>query len=104
MDDGDGQCVLNVIVKLVELEIPVEKEKDKKGKGRPTFRSARERQARPAPPRSKVYLRPDILVGDTVRLSGYVEEWSRRTETVRQVVVDEASGSGYIRELFLHES
>ncbi|BEI84554.1 hypothetical protein CcaverHIS002_0411580 [Cutaneotrichosporon cavernicola] len=96
LDDGDGDCVLNVSVKLAQVELKVEKEKEKK-EARTTFRSVRERVARPPPPQPKnYYVRPDIIVGDTVRLSGYVEEWMRKSDTVRQVVVDEESGSGYV--------
>ncbi|CAK9787380.1 hypothetical protein CC85DRAFT_289034 [Cutaneotrichosporon oleaginosum] len=116
LDDGDGLCVLNVIVKLAHVEIPVggkgkgkmedgkteeETPAQNKSETRSTFRSARQRdfRSRPQPPQppAKVYVRPNIQVGDMLRLSGYVEDWARRTETVRQVVVDEASGSGYIR-------
>lgn len=98
VDDGDGEAVLSVVVKLAEVKVIVPKEEKKER--RMTFRSARERNlARPPPPAAKVYVRPDIRVGDTVRVAGAVDEWMRRDGAVRQVVVDEASGSGYIREL-----
>lgn len=101
VDDGDGEAVLSVLVKLAEVEVVVPKQ-EKKDK-RTTFRSARERNLSrpppPPPPAAKAYVRPDIRVGDTVRIAGSVEEWVRRNDAVRQVVVDEASGSGYIREL-----
>lgn len=114
VDDGDGSSVLSVVVKLAEVDVPPLKSKakekdekrDKEVEGRRTFRSARERHRAPpaAPvamigPPAKLYVRPDIRVGDTIRLAGSVEEWMRRNDAIRQVVVDEASGSGFIREL-----
>lgn len=44
----------------------------------------------------KTYVRPDVRVGDTVKVVGRVDEWQRRTDTLRQVHVDMASGSGSI--------
>lgn len=75
---------------------------------RSTFRTAEERRVArqeaeklqrsidSTEPSAKVYNTPDIRVGDTVRIVARVGDWHRRTETVRQLNVDQASGTGSI--------
>jgi hypothetical protein len=71
------------------------------------FKSAAERRKErltdaPCPSRTenvKVYIRPDIRIGDTVRVVGQVNEWARGGKhLVRQLAVNEGSGLGSISE------
>jgi len=105
-DDGDGQHVLQVTVYL-PLHVPavpaVEGITSRAGE---TFLSAKERKeqrkiateaASAKKAEEKFYLRKDVVVGDTVRIVGRVNEFPRRRaggvlEWFREVVVDEGSG------------
>ena len=97
MDDGNGDFVVEAVVRLAQLHIPKPKE-PKRGQ----FRSAQERRREHAPPEAveALFMRPDIRVADTVRVVGRVDEWARGgREWVRQLYVDQAAGVGYIGEL-----
>lgn len=118
VDDGDGAHTLQVVVRLAKVEAPP-KTKAVAPAPEPvntTFLTAKERKAmRKAALAAEAALaaaqtaaamatfhRPDVRVGDTLRVVGRVDEWARRRhgreEWVRQVFVDEASGSGSLSE------
>lgn len=103
VDDGDGENILPVIVRLAERPQPKSESSDPPVAKTNVFRTAAERSAMRSGetglPKviSKLYARPDVCVGDTVRIIGRVDDWHRRTETIRQLHVDEASGTGSIR-------
>lgn len=105
MDEGNGVTVLEVVVRLAQIEIPRPKVKSKPVMRSSTFRSRMERRNDPSSSTgsglpaadNQLYMRPDIRVGDTVRVVGRVDEWSRgKKEWVRQLSVDMASGLGSI--------
>lgn len=101
MDDHSG-CTLPVIVflKCVDVKTPALQQSTTT-----TFRTAQERKAQKPQPRAppvKKYLVPDVRVGDTVRVVGRVDEWTRPKwsgpEVIRQVAVDLVSDGGSISE------
>lgn len=102
MDDHSG-CTLPIIVflKSVEVKTPALQQASTT-----TFRTAQERRARQPPPKHpliKRYVVPDVRVGDTVRVVGRVDQWTRPKwsgpEVIRQVAVDLVSDGGSIRTL-----
>ncbi|WOO83405.1 uncharacterized protein LOC62_05G006931 [Vanrija pseudolonga] len=115
LDDGDGAHVLQVVVRLAKVEpppttkvvaavaVPVNpnfltaKERKAMRKAAAAAEAASLAAARSTAP-GPTFHRPDVRVGDTLRVVGRVDEWARRRnggeEWVRQVFVDEASGSG----------
>ena len=118
LDDGDGEHVLPITIKLslVTIVQPTSPSKgDEASSITKTFVSAKERKAQrrqaalanavsTAAKRApiKVFERKDVRVGDVVRIVGKVEEWQRRNsegvQWVRQVVVTDAAG-GSVGEL-----
>ena len=125
LDDGDGEHVLPVTIKLslVTIVQPTRSSAaltspskgDEASSSTKTFVSAKERKAQrrqaalanavsTAAKRApiKVFERKDVRVGDVVRIVGKVEEWQRRNsegvQWVRQVVVTDAAG-GSVGEL-----
>lgn len=99
--------MLQVIIRLAEVRAS---QPDQPAEKRMTFRSAAERKNDKVDehgfsklPPAKVYARPDVRVGDTIRVRGRVDEWQRRTESIRQVSIDEASGTGSICEVVYGE-
>lgn len=71
-----------------------------------TFRPAHERKAQKPPAKVlpiRRYVVPDVHVGDTVRVVGRVDQWTRPKwsgpEVIRQVAVDLVSDGGSISEL-----
>ncbi|KAL1406119.1 hypothetical protein Q8F55_007802 [Vanrija albida] len=115
LDDGDGVHVLQVVVRLAKAEAKAPKAqvappvtntnstfltaKDRKAMRKAAVAAAAAEAAARNTPAAPTSQRPDIRVGDTLRVVGRVDEWARRRgagreEWVRQVFVDEASGSG----------
>jgi hypothetical protein len=102
VDDGDGQNVLPLTIRLpVITSSPPKKTNNTDNSKSVYFRSARERAntLKPAfkPMITKTYARKDVRVGDTLRVVGKVEEWGRRkagggVEWIRGVGVDEGQG------------
>lgn len=122
MDDGDGQYVLPVSVRL-SLVTPATPDSATTSQqprsscgdtqdcssnivsSSSNFKTAKERKAirklatlqdtkgkRPALPPVKVYERNDIRVGDVVRVRGRIDEWMRGKEWIRQVAVEPQAG------------
>lgn len=96
MDDHSG-CTLpiTVFMKCAEVKLPAPQRTSM------TFRTAQERRAQMAVPRGpplKKYIVPDVRVGDTVRVVGRVDQWTRSRwsgpEVIRQVAVDLVSDGG----------
>lgn len=101
VDDHSG-CTLPIIVflKCVDVKMSALQQSTTT-----TFRTAQERKAQkpqPGAPPVKKYLVPDVRVGDTVRIVGRVDEWTRPKwsgpEVIRQVAVDLVSDGGSISE------
>ena len=129
VDDGNGETVLQVTVELRRrLNAPARKEvfgpvqpsepaedsstryflpaRERKAQRKAAAEAARQavEEARKAKIMAATYEQLDIRVGDTVRIVGRIEQWSRRrpdgsVDGVRQVVVADGSG-GSICELF----
>ncbi|WWC85165.1 uncharacterized protein L201_000022 [Kwoniella dendrophila CBS 6074] len=118
IDDGDGQHVLPVLVRLQPTtsrnNVPIKKTSEKSS-GNQTFAPASERRLakRKATEealeaervakwsKTKTFEKKDIKVGDTVRIIGKIDEWMRKksdgsTEWVRQVVVDDNAGGSIL--------
>lgn len=105
-DDGDGQHVLQVTVYLPLHTPAVPAVEGITSRAGETFFSAKERKeqrkiaaeaASAKKAEQKFYLRKDVIVGDTVRIVGRVNEFPRRRaggvlEWFREIVVDEGSG------------
>ncbi|ORY23699.1 hypothetical protein BCR39DRAFT_345336 [Naematelia encephala] len=113
LDDGDGQAVLPITVRLSQAKSVMQSSSLSPTKA-PTathFSTAQERKKQrkaaavaqselktaKTQALGKVYERKDVRVGDTVRVVGKVDEWMRRKavgsgEWVRQVVVEEGTG------------
>ena len=129
VDDGNGETVLPVTVELrrpsnapapknaSKTVQPAEAAEDsstryflpareRKAQRKAAAEAARQavEEARKAKIMAATYEQLDIRVGDTVRIVGRIEQWSRRRQDgsadgVRQVVVADGSG-GSICELF----
>ncbi|KAK6902567.1 hypothetical protein I204_07492 [Kwoniella mangroviensis CBS 8886] len=120
LDDGDGQHILPVLLRLSPITHTHNSSSsrsksytDKAVTARTTFATLSERESRAYAKRKapeenwsntngypKIFHPKDIRVGDTVRITGKVDEWMRKKsdgsgEWVRQVVVDENAG-GFI--------
>jgi hypothetical protein len=101
VDEGNGEIVLEAAIRLTQLELP------KKGPHRrpegSTWKERRAARVAALPPQleeTALFIRPDIRVGDTVRVVGRVEEWMRGgRDWVRQLAVDEGGGVCSIGEL-----
>lgn len=104
VDDHSGYTLpIIVFLKTVEVKMPALQQSSTT-----TFRTAQERKAqKPAPkvPPVRRYVVPDVQVGDTVRVVGRVDQWTRPKwsgpEVIRQVAVDLVSDGGSISELCL---
>lgn len=102
MDDHSGYTLpIIVFLKTVEVKMPALQQSSTT-----TFRTAQERKVqKPAPkvPPVRRYVVPDVQVGDTVRVVGRVDQWTRPKwsgpEVIRQVAVDLVSDGGSISEL-----
>lgn len=118
VDDGDGQHILQVTIKLSlaardptpkPTSTPTDKAppgRSKESQSSTCFVPARERalrkvalekehaqqSSRPLGPPLPVYLKHDIRVGDTVRVRGRIDEWFRGKEYIRQVAVEPGAG------------
>lgn len=101
VDDHSGTTLpIIVFLKCVEMNMPALQHS-----AITTFRTAQERRAqkpKPKAPPVKKYLVPDVQVGDTVRIVGRVDQWTRSKwsgpEVIRQVAVDLVSDGGSISE------
>lgn len=98
VDEGNGTCVLEAAVRLPQLDISRTANAASRGG---MYRTAKQRKETVIVPSvdAKFFVRPDIRVGDTVRVVGRVDEWLRGKETIRQLFVDVAGGVGSIGEL-----
>jgi hypothetical protein len=116
VDDGDGQHILPVTVKLSlaahdprpakptvrqtsstandtqasKCFVPA---KDRKELRRVAMgQEAAQQKAKPLGPPAKVYVRNDVRVGDMVMVKGRIDEWRRGSDWVRQVAVEPGAG------------
>ncbi|WVR04919.1 hypothetical protein IAU60_001931 [Kwoniella sp. DSM 27419] len=106
LDDGDGVHVLPVTVRLslCKVTLPAGIAPTSVDSFPTRAERARRRQetraSRPTLP-TKGYERSDVRVGDTVRVVGRIDEWARKGEWVRQLVVDGNAG-GWMEAQFDH--
>jgi hypothetical protein len=109
VDDGDGQYVLTVNIRMTAVPSTVSLSSSSKPENAddpqtPRSRSSfnvrefqRQDQANGKgntfrPPIIKIYKGPDVRVGDTVRVVGRVNEWLRGASRIRDIDVNEGAG------------